>query len=43
MNEMNKNKTRTIRNRVRIVNEIEGKIEITLITVRVHDCIRGEV
>ena len=43
INEMNKNNTRTIRNRVRIVNEIAGKIEITLITVRVHDCIRGEV
>jgi mono/diheme cytochrome c family protein len=43
INEMNKNNTRTIRNRVRIVNEVAGQIEITLITVRVHDCIRGEV
>jgi len=43
INEMSKKKTRTIRYRVRIVNEIAGKIEITLITVRVHDCIRGEV
>ena len=43
INEMNKSNTRTIRNRVRITNEIDGKIEITLITVRVHDCIRGKV
>ena len=43
INEMNKNNTRTIRNRVRIANEVSGKIEVTLITVRVHDCIRGKV
>ena len=43
INKMNKNNTRTIRNRVRIANDIEGKKEIILITVRVHDCIRGIV
>jgi hypothetical protein len=43
INEMNKKNTRTIRNRVRITNDIGDKEEIILITVRVHDCIRGKV
>ena len=43
INEMNKKNTRTIRNRVRITKEIGDKEEIVLITVRVHDCIRGKV
>jgi hypothetical protein len=43
INEMNKNKTRTIRNRIRITKDAEGKSEIILITVRVHDCIRGQM
>jgi len=43
INEMNKKNTRTVRNRVRITKDTGDKEEIILITVRVHDCIRGKV
>jgi hypothetical protein len=43
INEMNKKNTRTIRNRVRITNTIKEMKEVILVTVRVHDCIRGKV
>jgi hypothetical protein len=43
INEMNKKNTRIIRNRVHITKNIGGKEEVILVTVRVHDCIRGKV
>jgi mono/diheme cytochrome c family protein len=43
INEMNKKNTRTIRNRVRIIKKSADQNEVILVTVRVHDCIRGKV
>ena len=43
INEMNKKNTRTVRSRIRITKIVEDKSEVILVTVRVHDCIRGKI
>ena len=43
INEMSKTKSRTTRNRIKIVNGTGSKAEKILVTVRIHDCIRGQM
>ena len=43
INKMSKAKKRSTRNRIIITKGIDDKSETILITVRIHDCIRGKV
>ena len=43
INEMSKTKSRTTRNRIKIVKGTGSKVEKILVTVRIHDCIRGQM
>ena len=43
INKMSKTKKRSTISRIIITKEIDGKSETILITVRIHDCIRGKV
>ena len=43
INEMSKTKSRTTRNRIKIIKGTGNKVEKILVTVRIHDCIRGQM
>jgi len=40
---MSKTKSRTTRNRIKIIKGTGNKVEKILVTVRIHDCIRGQM